>query len=151
MDDKLFAVRAAEPGDADAWQRQRCALWPDADDDHAGDVEGYFGPGVPGLDRVLIAWAGAEMAGFAELSIRPYAEGCDTRGVGFLEGWYVAPDYRERGVGRALVSAAEQWARSQGCQEFASDAEPDNELGRAAHVACGFEEVGLIRCFRKPL
>jgi len=144
-------VRPADPDDAEAWLQQRHALWPTEGDAHANDVAGYFGSGVPGLDRVLIASDGEVMAGFAELSIRPYAEGCDTRGVGFLEGWYVAPAYRQHGVGRSLVSAAEQWARSQGCREFASDAEPENELGRAAHLGCGFEEVGLVRCFRKSL
>lgn len=145
------SVRAAEQRDADAWHRQRRALWPGSDDDHADEIERYFAGSVPSLDMALVAYVGAAMAGFAELSIRAYAEGCDTHGVGFLEGWYVAPDYREHGVGRALIAAAEEWARSKGCQEFASDSEPDNEPGRRAHLACGFEEVGLVRCFRKSL
>jgi hypothetical protein len=42
-------------------------------------------------------------------------------------------------------------ARSAGCTEFASDAEADNEVSAAAHRALGFEDVGLIRCFRKDL
>ncbi len=145
------SVRAAERHDGEAWYRQRCALWPGSDDDHADEIERYFAGGVPSLEMALVAYLGAEMAGFAELSIRAYAEGCATHGVGFLEGWYVAPGCREQGVGRALIAAAEEWSRSKGCQELASDSEPDNELGRTAHLACGFEEVGLIRCFRKSL
>jgi len=43
------------------------------------------------------------------------------------------------------------FARSQGCVEFASDAEEDNEPSAAAHRALGFAEVGRIRCFRKGL
>jgi aminoglycoside 6'-N-acetyltransferase I len=54
-------------------------------------------------------------------------------------------------VGRALIAAAERWGRQEGCTEFASDAEPDNEVSRRAHSAVGFEEVGLVRCFRKQI
>src|SRR4051794_2687748 len=91
------------------------------------------------------------LLGFAELSRRACAEGCETSPVGFLEGWYVAPESRGRGVGRALVRAAEQWARDLGCREFASDTTVDNTASAAAHAALGFEEVEQIRCFRKSL
>ncbi len=71
--------------------------------------------------------------------------------MAYLEGWYVEPSERRRGVGRALVAGAEQWGRSQGCTEFGSDAELENEASAAAHHALGFEEVERIRCFRKSL
>ena len=61
------------------------------------------------------------------------------------------PHARRRGIGAALVSAAEEWGRSQGCSEFGSDALIDNEVSAAAHLALGFEESALIRCFRKNL
>jgi aminoglycoside 6'-N-acetyltransferase I len=91
------------------------------------------------------------LVGFAEVSIRSYAEGCATDRVGYLEGWYVEPSARRQGIGRALVTAAERWAQSLGCREFASDAEAANELSALAHRALGFGEVGLVRCFRKAL
>jgi aminoglycoside 6'-N-acetyltransferase I len=99
----------------------------------------------------LVAEDQSSLLGFAEVSIRAYAEGCRTDRVGYLEGWFVEPEARRRGIGRQLVAAAEAWARSQGCVEFASDAEEQNELSAAAHRALGFAEVGLIRCFRKDL
>jgi aminoglycoside 6'-N-acetyltransferase I len=71
--------------------------------------------------------------GFAELSIRPYAEDCVTDRVAYLEGWYVVPEARGQGVGWALVAAAEQWALAQGCTEFGSDALIDNAVSAAAH------------------
>jgi aminoglycoside 6'-N-acetyltransferase I len=89
--------------------------------------------------------------GFAEVSRRAYAEGCETSPVGFLEGWYVVPARRRQGVGRALVAAAEAWARGLGCREFASDTLADNASSTCAHRALGFEEVEVLRCFRKTL
>ena len=71
--------------------------------------------------------------------------------LSYVEGWFVVPDARRRGVGRALLAAAERWARAQGSRELASDTEADNEVSAAAHEALGFEEVGLVRCFRKKL
>ena len=47
--------------------------------------------------------------------------------------------------------AAEAWGRGHRCTEFASDADPENEVSRRAHGAVGFEDVGLVRCFRKDL
>jgi aminoglycoside 6'-N-acetyltransferase I len=91
------------------------------------------------------------VVGLAELSIRACAEGCRSNRVLYLEGWFVEPEARGAGVGRALVAAAEDWGRSRGCQEFASDSRLDNETSAAAHRRLGFTEVGLVRCFRKEL
>lgn len=56
-----------------------------------------------------------------------------------------------RAIGRALVAAAGEWARSQGCTEFGSDALLDNDASAAAHEALGFTETVQLRCFRKDL
>jgi aminoglycoside 6'-N-acetyltransferase I len=50
-----------------------------------------------------------------------------------------------------LVAAAEEWARSKGCVEMASDAESDNELSHTAHGRLGYEEVERLVHFRKAL
>jgi aminoglycoside 6'-N-acetyltransferase I len=135
------------------WARMRHALWPD--ESLAGlqaEAEAFFGGAVRHLRAVLLAFdPGRSPIGFAELNLRPYAEGCDSEGIAFLEGWFVEPAHRRRGVGRELIRAAEDWARLQGCSEFASDALADNALGHAAHLRAGFEEVEVIRCFRKAL
>src|SRR5262249_44408301 len=57
-------------------------------------------------EAVLIARGPeGEPVGFAELSVRPFAEGCRTSPVAYLEGWYVAPGARRKGVGRRLARA----------------------------------------------
>jgi aminoglycoside 6'-N-acetyltransferase I len=148
--DDAVTVRPGRLADAGGLARLRHALWPDGSEaEHRREVVRFFETRQTGA--VLVAEDPSGLVGFAELSIRPYAEGCESGRVGFLEGWYVVPEARRRGIGRRLVAAGEEWASAAGCTEFASDAEADNELGAAAHRRLGFEEVGLIRCFRKDL
>jgi aminoglycoside 6'-N-acetyltransferase I len=146
-------IRPLEPSDVPRWVELRRALWPGEDPaELAADADRFVRGADPLLEAVLVAETPAHgLVGFAELSRRAYAEGCATSPVGFLEGWYVVPTHRRQGVGRALVAAAEAWARAQGCREFASDALVENTMSAAAHRALGFEEVEVIRCFRKDL
>ncbi len=136
-----------------AWTRLQQALWPDAvPGEHADEIARYFAGTLREPIMVLFAEDGhARPIGFVELSLRAYAEGCQSDNVAYVEGWYVAPEARGRGVGRVLIEAAEDWARGQGCTELASDAELHNAVSAAAHEAFGFSEVGQIRCFRKVL
>jgi aminoglycoside 6'-N-acetyltransferase I len=148
-----MTIRHVAPPDAPHWLRLRRALWPDtSESEHARDIAVFFDGRIREPLAVLIAEERpGRPLGFAELSVRAYAEGCHTDHVAYLEGWYVVPEARSQGVGQALVAAAEAWARAQGCTEFASDAEPANEVSATAHKALGFVEVGLVRCFRKDL
>ena len=130
----------------------RDALWPGAPDGHADEIAQFFAGKLSMPLAVLIAEdEHGKPIGFAELSIRNYAEDCVTDHVAYLEGWYVVPEARRQGVGRALIDAAEQWARAQGCTEFGSDAAIDNLISAAAHRALGFTETVQLRCFRKLL
>ena len=146
-------TRAGAARDADSWATLRHALWPEATEaEHRAEIDLFFAGSAREPLAVRVAEdVGGRIIGFAELSIRPHAEGCRTDRVAFVEGWYVAPDTRNEGVGRALIGAAEAWAREQGCTELASDTEADNEASTAAHLALGFEDAGLVRCFRKDL
>lgn len=134
----------------------RAALGPEwLEDDFPSLVQEFLRHGtIQGLPHaVFVARDDADPRplGFAEISLRGYAEGCLTSPVGYLEGWYVAEHARRRGVGAALLAAGERWAASKGCSEFASDAELDNQASLDAHAALGFEPVADIRCFRKSI
>jgi aminoglycoside 6'-N-acetyltransferase I len=145
-------IRRVTADDAAAWLRMREALWPDESGSHAREVEDFFAGRLKMPLAVLLAVndSGTPL-GFIELSIRAYAEDCMTDRVAYLEGWYVIPDARRRGIGAALVKAAEDWGRAQGCTEFGSDALLDNDVSAAAHRALGFDETVQIRCFKKNL
>ena len=145
-------VRPVTAADRGAWLRMRQALWPSDPEEHAVEIDRFFARELHEPLAVLVAFdQHADAVGFAELNIRNYAEGCATNRVAYLEGWYVGPHARRKGVGRALVRAAEHWGREQGCTEFASDAEIDNHVSAAAHAALGFTETDRIVCFRKDL
>ena len=149
----MVEVRHVTPGDGDAWLQMRCALWPEGDSAaHGAEIARFFAGRLHEPLAVLMAVdRTGDPLGFAELSIRRYAEDCETDRVAYLEGWYVVPDARRQGVGRALVEAAFGWAVERGCTEFASDALLDNETSARAHTAVGFDETVLIRCFKKLL
>jgi len=91
------------------------------------------------------------LAGFLEVGTRPYADGCDTSPVAYLEAWYVDPDVRRQGHGQALLDAAERWARECGYREMASDTQLDNAVSQAAHRQAGYQEVDRVVQFRKGL
>ena len=150
----MVTVRAARDADAPAWLELRRELWPDGSEaEHREEIEAFFAGTLP-RQTWAVLFAEDErgrLLGLAELSIRPYAEGCRSNRVAYLEGWFVRSDARGQGIGKALITAAEEWARSMGCVELASDADPDNDLSRSAHRGAGFAEVGLVRCFRKDL
>lgn len=91
------------------------------------------------------------LAGYVEAGERSIADGCLTSPVGYIEAWYVDPDARLGGNGRALLRAAEGWAREHGHAEMASDALIDNEVSHRAHEHSGYIEVARVVTYRKDL
>lgn len=91
------------------------------------------------------------LCGFLEASVRPFAEGCDSRPVGYVEGWYVDREVRRQGIGGELVGAAEAWAIVQGCREMASDCVIGNEISLLAHLALGYTEAERLIHLKKSL
>jgi aminoglycoside 6'-N-acetyltransferase I len=128
----------------------RRALWDDCpDDQQAREMDEILGG--ESEDVLLAERPGGGLCGFLEVALRSRADGCETTPVGYIEGWYVDEDVRLQGVGRALVEAAEAWARSRGCRQMASDAELWNEVSHRAHGALGYRETARLVLFKKEL
>ena len=145
-------IRVATAADIEALSRLRFALWPDQPLEQRRAETRTNVARTDGRLETLMAVDGAEVIGFAEVSLRSdYVNGCETSPVAFLEGIYVRAEHRRRGVGRALVAAAERWGRKRGCSEFASDALLANAASRRFHSAAGFEEAERVVYFRKLL
>lgn len=145
-----MVIRRALPADAVACLRLRVALWP-AMTESEGLAETAAILAATNQAIFLAETPRGEPVGFAEVGLRSVAEGCSTTPVGFLEGWYVRPEARHRGVGRRLLEAGEAWAREQGCTEMGSDTEIENVASQEAHQRLGFEIVARLVAFRKPL
>jgi aminoglycoside 6'-N-acetyltransferase I len=148
-------VRLGSPADAEILARLFVALWPDGPlAEHRVEAASILSGTPPSTLPlvVFVAEADHHVIGFIEVGLRSHADGCDTRQpVGFVEGWYVEPAQRGVGVGRALMQAAENWARSQGCHELASDTWIDHQSSQRAHQALGFEVVDRCVNFKKAL
>jgi len=149
-----LTVRPARDIDRAELARLRHALWPEGSiAEHDGELVSAFEGNFSSLPfTILVAQIGDRVVGFIEVGLRSHADGCDqAHAVGFIEGWYVAASFRNQGIGRALVAAAEDWSRSQGCTEMASDALSDNQTSQRAHEALGFEVVDRCVHYRKGL
>ena len=131
----------------------RYRLWPEFD---AAQMRREAAEHVAGASSLIaVAYLaedeGAAPLGFVELSLRAFSDGCLSMPVPHVEGWYVEKCARGRGIGRALMDAAEAWCRERGFTELASDTEVANGSSQRAHEALGFAEVDRLVKFRKLL
>ncbi len=106
-----FGVSAITRADAGAWVAMRGLLGPEWVSSRMEElVESYFATGrIDHLEHVVLmarAEGSGEALGFAEVSLREFAEGSEGSPVGYHEGLIVAEGARGLGVGRARVEAA---------------------------------------------
>ena len=115
-------------------------LWPDSD--FTGfDDQHYF----------VFESDDGRLAGFASMTVRPYVDGADNAPCPHLEGWYVVPEARRQGVGKALVAAVEAWCLENGYDELTSDALVTNTVSLEAHERLGFSPTERLQYFAKRL
>ena len=145
-----FIVRQMGAGDRAIWAEMRTALWPDETSlTHAKMVDELLGE-ADSLSLIAEATDGIAV-GFAEIAVRKYANGCDTRPVAFLEGVWVRPQFRRQGIGKRLLAHAETLLAARGFRELGSDTWIDDCTSQAAHLAWGFSETERVVYFRKIL
>ncbi len=140
-------IRKVQEKDKAEYLRMRLALWPD--EEHEEALRQFFK--TPTWITFVAEREAGKLCGFIEVGQRPYAEGCETSPVAFIEGWYVDPEMQRQGVGRKLVQSAESWAKENGFTEIASDTWLENEMSIKAHKALGYDEVERLVCFAKEL
>ena len=151
-----ITVRRADPEDRAELAVLFHSLWPTSSiEEHAAELVQLLNANFPGNlpGAIFVAdHPDGRVAGFIEVDLRSHADGCDpSHPVGYVEGWYVTPEYRRRKIAARLLAAAEEWARSNGCREMASDALIDNLTSQHVHEALGFEVVDRCVHYRKDL
>jgi len=103
-------------------------------------------------DIVYLAIIEGNYVGFIHMSLRiDYVEGSNSCPVGYVEGIYVDQKFRNKGISRKLVEAGEQWSKTLGCSQIASDTELDNSGSQEFHKRIGFREANRIVSFIKDL
>lgn len=117
-----------------------------------GLTEEFYDSIKEGSCVVFLALLDDLAIGFAQCGLRhDYVEGTESSPVGYLEGIFVAEEYRKRGIAKDMLEACQKWAKEQECTEFASDCELVNEDSLKFHLRMGFEEANRIICFTKKL
>lgn len=90
--------------------------------------------------------------GFIHISLRTdYVEASNSSPVAYVEGIYVLPEYRRQGISKKLMFAGENWGKSSGCTQIASDIEQGNESSYDFHLSVGFKESNRIITFIKDI
>lgn len=144
-----IVIRRATLDDKPEWFNMRKGIWPEAPDEYMDfDMDDIL---ASEDDAVFFAWVDGKPIGMIEARLRDYGEGCETSPVGYVEGWFVYPEMRGKGIAGALTQAAEDWSRGKGCTEMASDTWLDNEASIRAHLKMGYFEVERLVHFVKQL
>ena len=145
-----LVVRPAEPGDAAALVELASAVgsepegWliSDATWRSVGDERRYLRAIRRHPDAVvLVAELDGRIVGRLSLSRDPHPASRHVADLGLM----VAAGHRRRGVGRALLEAAEQWARGAGIRKLELHVFPYNEAAIALYESCGYEREGYRR------
>jgi aminoglycoside 6'-N-acetyltransferase I len=145
-----FTVREMGAAVQRVWAEMRAELWPgESLRAHATAIDKLLASGESW--GFIAETPDGAAVGFAEISVRKYVNGCDTRPVAFLEGIWVQARFRRRGIGARLLLNAEAFATARGFRELGSDALLDNTGSHAAHLAWGFSETERVVYFRKIL
>ena len=143
-------IKAAILADAGAIAKMAVKLWPEhTTEELEKEFEGIIGGGKSAVFLLVLE---EQPVGFAQCQLRnDYVEGTDSSPVGYLEGIFIEQDFRRKGHAKELLAVCEDWARKQGCTEFASDCEFGNCDSLAFHLNMGFAEANRVICFTKKL
>jgi RimJ/RimL family protein N-acetyltransferase len=132
-----FAVRRARTDDALAAAKLLAAVAEEGGlsaTEGPVEVEQYAARFARNMDTSVVAYAGDKLVGGLYVDVSKH-------GFGTL-GLLVDCDWRERGIGSALLTEAIDWARSQGLHKLCAETFAHNENSIALYRKFGFVEEG---------
>lgn len=146
-----FSIVEVTLSNASEWLSMAIQLWPDYDPNELTQIV------TEGLQsqkyrRLLCKNESGLYVGFIDLSLRhDYVEGSSTSPVGYIEGIFVKPEYRNQGVAKFMVAQGENWVKQSGCAEIASDTSITNVDSQNFHARLGFDKREIIVHFIKKI
>lgn len=143
-------IRQASERDNSIVSALALRLWPDHSPQ---EMKNYFSSALASDNgAVFLYFVQLQPVAFAQCQLRhDYVEGTQSGPVGYLEGIFVAQEHRRQGIAMELLRHCEQWAKSKGCNEFASACKLENADSLLFHLHAGFSEANRIICFTKKL
>jgi L-phenylalanine/L-methionine N-acetyltransferase len=142
-----ISIRPAHPADArsffELWQEvvaERRFVMSDRAHGSVGHYRRTFRSSWTSDNAELVATDGRQVVGYLSISREEHPV---TRHVASI-GVFVAPSWRGRGVGTALMREAVRWARGVGVEKLALTVYPDNAAAIALYRRFGFAEEGRL-------
>jgi GNAT superfamily N-acetyltransferase len=152
-EEKNFTIRPGRREDA----AEAARLWMHSAEEHTSHDPIYAT--APGAERVMRRFL-ADLTSSSHSFL--FVAELDGRTVGFISGelregsptfrqktWasvddvFVEPDYRNRGMGRALLKSVEAWAKERGADGISLQVAAANGRGRKFYGELGFREVSV--------
>jgi ribosomal protein S18 acetylase RimI-like enzyme len=134
---ELPSVRRATPGDAPAVARLLHGFQAEFDEPSPGVemLEDRYADLIRNKDMIVLL-IGEGPDGFAQLRFRPWVYSAGLHS--YLEELYVKPELRGTGLGRALLEAAMEAARTEGAEQMELGTSEDDVAARALYESAGF-------------
>ncbi len=150
-----FIVRTGKRADAAAAAR----LWVMSAEEHTAYDSVYTtAPGAEktmksflddlstgGFSSLFIAEIDETVIGFASGELREGSPAFDARTWAAVEDVFVLPEYRSRGIGRALISACREWALDKGANGITLQVAARNDRARRFYGELGFREISVYQ------
>lgn len=93
---------------------------------------------VPGTAAFIAEGTDGRRLGY--ISLKTELEPSTGANIGYISGIAVAQEAEGRGIGKALMNAAESWARSEGYRQIALHVYADNQRARRFYQTLGYVE-----------
>jgi aminoglycoside 6'-N-acetyltransferase I len=146
----MLSIIYAETQHLDELTKMGMDLWPDNDFEEL--KKDFFKIINKENGKIFLSFENDTPIGFLYVSIRSdYVEGTKSRPTGYVEGIYVNPNYRRKGLSKQLLLEGEKWLKEKGCKQIGSDIEIDNQQSYHFHTATGFKEANRLIAFIKDI
>ena len=99
-------------------------------------------------NALLVADEAGSALAWIHVTLHPYLESDATAEI---VGLVVADGHRSRGIGKALVDAAESWAAGKGCRALRVRSRIVRDRAHTFYERAGFQRIKTQHCFEKPL